>query len=172
MSEELTDAFVAALAAPPTGAIDHVAIAVRDADEAARTFARLLGHRMVGDERVEAAGVRLVYLGAAAGGHRDAALLQLVQPVAAGAVAEFVAARGEGLHHVCFRTSNIERSLRAAGERGTGGVFAGGRGRPCAFLTRTAHGVLIELTELSETSEPTTATSRAEHPAQQTEGRA
>lgn len=133
----------------PTGAIDHVAIAVQDADQAAATFGRLLGCRVMGDERVAAAGVRLVYLGAVA--DQDAARLQLVQPVMAGPVADFLAAHGEGLHHVCFRTSDIARSLRGAGESGTEKVFAGGGGLPCAFLTGTPHGARIELTETAGT---------------------
>ena len=43
-------------AASDVHAVDHVAIAVRDADEAARTFTRLLGWSVVHDEIVAAAG--------------------------------------------------------------------------------------------------------------------
>ncbi len=117
-------------------AIDHVAIAVRDVDEAAAMFMRLLGWQVTGDEIVAAAGVRLVYLSAAQdvparqpvaavteGGQLGEApaadaQLQLVQPVAPGGVADFVAEHGEGLHHICFRTHDIEaapaRSRRTA----------------------------------------------------------
>ncbi|MGH3256250.1 MAG: VOC family protein [Streptosporangiaceae bacterium] len=131
-------------------AVDHVAIAVRDADKAARTFTRLLGWPVVHDEIVAAAAVRLVYLGPAAGAAgTGAAQLQLVQPVAAGALADLVAAQGEGLHHVCFRTADINGALLAAGQRGTDGVFTGGRGQPCAFLAQEPHGARIELTEMA-----------------------
>lgn len=131
------------------GAIDHVAVVVRDADRAIATFSRLLGYRVVGDEPVAAAGVRLVYL--AAGDDPAATTLQLVAPVAAGKVAEYLAEHGEGLHHVCFATGDLERALRAAGQPDPDGVFVGGRGRPCAFLTERPHGALIELTEIDNT---------------------
>ena len=130
-------------------AIDHVAIAVRDADEAAATFTRLLGWQVAGDEIVAAAGVRLVYLIAAqpVPGLEPDAQLQLVQPVAPGGVADFFAEHGEGLRHVRFRTHNIEAALRAAGEQPAGLIFTGGRGQPCAFLTGAPHGARVELTE-------------------------
>lgn len=135
------------LAAPAMPAIDHVAVAVRDADEAARAFARLLGWHLAGDELIHVAGVRLVFLAPA--GHADATQLQLVQPVGPGAVASFVTEHGEGLHHVCFRTPDIAAALHTAGERTLDGIFRGGRGRPCAFLTTMPHGARIELTEVA-----------------------
>lgn len=150
-------------AASDVHAVDHVAIAVRDADEAARTFTRLLGWSVVHDEIVAAAGVRLVYLAHAAGAAGAvAAQLQLVQPVAAGALADLVAAQGEGLHHVCFRTADIKGALLAAGQRETGGVFAGGRGQPCAFLTHEPHGARIELTEVASPVTAVSASQRGE----------
>lgn len=129
------------------GGIDHVAVAVRDADAAIATFTRRLGYVVTGDDPVPAAGVRLVYLG-----QTDAppgqAVLQLVQPTAPGPIAEFLDTQGEGLHHVCFATADIERALIMAGEADTSGVFVGGRGLPCAFLSDQPHGARIELTEL------------------------
>jgi methylmalonyl-CoA epimerase len=129
------------------GGIDHVAIAVRDADAAIATYTRRLGYVVVGDEPVDAAGVRLVYLAHAdqAPGHT---VLQLVQTLAAGPVGEFLANHGEGLHHVCFATTDIQRALRAAGDSDTSGVFVGGRGLPCAFLSDQPHGARIEFTQL------------------------
>lgn len=140
-------------------AVDHVAIAVADADAAARTFASLLGYAVTGDEVVRAAGVRLVYLSGAT--DADVTQLQLVQPLGPGPVAEFLASHGEGLHHVCFRTADIAHSLRSAGESGTDGVFTGGRGRPCAFLTVTPHGVRVELTEVADVTAVTARKSPA-----------
>lgn len=139
------------------GAVDHVAIAVADADRAAASFATLLGLRVVGDEQVEAAGVRLTYLSAAAERTGDdvtaaPATIQLVQPFRPGRVADFLADHGEGLHHVCFRTPDIQASLRRTGMPDPAqAVFVGGRGRPCAFLSEPAHGALIELTEIPTT---------------------
>lgn len=139
------------------GAVDHVAIAVTDADQAAASFVTLLGLRVVGDEQVEPAGVRLVYLAVAEPQVDDTAAasttIQLVQPLRPGKVADFLADLGEGLHHVCFQTTDIAASLRQAGVPDpAGAIFAGGRGRPCAFLIEQPHGALIELTEILTTS--------------------
>lgn len=134
------------------GVIDHLAVAVTDADRAAAGFQALLGYRVVGDEQVEAAGVRLVYLAPDQVEDTIAeapTTLQLVQPIAPGRVADFLSGHGEGLHHVCFRTTDIERALRHAGRpQPDVAIFSGGRGRPCAFLSEQPHGVLIEFTEI------------------------
>ena len=91
-----------------------------------------------------------------------AAQLQLVQPVAAGALADLVAAQGKGLHHVCFRTADIKGALLAARPAGNGGVFTGGRGQPCAFLTHEPHGARIELTEVASPVIAVSASQRGE----------
>lgn len=140
-----------------TGLVDHVAIAVADADQAAASFERTLDLRVVGDERVETAGVRLVYLAPAGPDANDTALapttVQLVQPFRPGTVADFLADNGEGLHHVCFQTLDIAASLRQAGVPDpAAAIFTGGRGRPCAFLIEQPHGAMIELTEISTTT--------------------
>lgn len=134
------------------GVIDHLAVAVSDADRAAADFQALLGYRVVGDEQVEAAGVRLVYLAPADQVEDTIAeaptTLQLVQPIAPGKVADFLSGHGEGPHHICFRTTDIERALRHAGRPHPDvAIFIGGGGRPCAFLSEQPHGVLIEFTQ-------------------------
>lgn len=132
---------------PVVGAMDHVAVVVRDADEAAATLVELLGYLVVGDEAVASAGVRLVYLARSAA--EDATRLQIVQPVADGPVARFLREHGEGLHHVCFRTSDVHRALRRMQQHDRG-VFRGGHGQPCAFLQAEPHGLRVELTQSGE----------------------
>jgi len=128
------------------GGIDHVAIAVHDADDAIHNLARTLGYTVCGDEIIDEIGVRLVYLSAGEGqGQRT--MLQLLQPTRSGPVAEYLSDHGEGLHHVCFLTDDVERGLLRAGEPNVGGVFLGGRGRRCAFLSTQPHGLRVELTE-------------------------
>jgi len=127
--------------APLFGRVDHVAIAVHDIDASLPRYTGTYGLALDGDEEADEPGVRLAYL-AAGNTH-----VQLVQPLRPGPVASFLAARGEGLHHVCFTVPRIEDALaRLPGEDGAR-VFRGGRGRRCCFLTGTANGALIELTE-------------------------
>ena len=120
-----------------------MAIAVHDIDASLAHYTKHLRLPLAGDERADEPGVRLTYL--AAGN----AFLQLVQPTRPGPVADFLAERGEGLHHVCFAVTQIEPALaRLPGEDGAR-IFLGGRGRRACFLTGTANGALIELTETS-----------------------
>jgi methylmalonyl-CoA/ethylmalonyl-CoA epimerase len=126
--------------------VDHVAVAVHDADAAAANFSTLLGCTVERDELVPAVGVRLLYL-ASPTAPRGATTLQLVQPVSPGPVADFLDERGEGLHHVCFATDDIAATAARTGGADAPDVFTGGRGLPCAFLLAQPHGARIELTE-------------------------
>jgi methylmalonyl-CoA/ethylmalonyl-CoA epimerase len=70
----------------------------------------------------------------------------------AGPVAKFLAKRGPGLHHVCYRVPDLDRALercRAAGYRLIDEVpRRGAGGRRIAFLHPSATaGILLELTE-------------------------
>lgn len=150
--------FAAATGGPPQfGAgtarrIDHVAIAVRDADIAARWYVEQLGLRIVADEAVEDAGVRLVYL-ASGGADGKHTALQLVQPVTPGSVETFVRDHGEGLHHICFTVDDIPQTLRALDQ--TDAIpFRGGRGKRACFLLTRPNNTLIELTETAPVSDP------------------
>lgn len=79
--------------------------------------------------------------------------VELLEPQdPAGPVAKFLARRGPGIHHVCYRVPDLDQALercRAAGfqlidqtpRRGAGG-------RRIAFLhPKTTAGILLELTE-------------------------
>lgn len=128
--------------------IDHVAMATHDADAAAEWYVTTLGMRVVGDEIVGAAGVRLVYLAPHDLGPDDSTMVQLAQPVADGNVKRFLESHGEGFHHLCFTVDAIDDFLHVRGQR-TDTVFRGGRDRLACFLTAQPQGVLIELTETS-----------------------
>jgi len=67
-------------------------------------------------------------------------------------VAKFLARRGPGIHHVCYRVPDLDRALencRAAGYRLVDSTpRSGAAGRRIAFLHPTATaGILLELTE-------------------------
>ncbi|MCD0443076.1 VOC family protein [Glycomyces sp. A-F 0318] len=131
--------------------IDHVAVAAHDADGAARWYEASLGLRRVHDEVVDAAGVRLLWLAAEA--DEGGASFQIVQPLGPGPVADHLAARGEGLHHVCFAVDDAADFLRARGES-EDQVFAGGYGLPCAFVEHAPPGIAIEIVEQAPARPP------------------
>jgi methylmalonyl-CoA epimerase len=127
----------------PFRRLDHVAIAVWDADAVIPYYRDVLGLALVGDERLPGAGTRLVYFQA------GEALVQLVEPVEEHAeVREWLAEYGEGLHHLCLVVDDLASaaSVSADPERVT--VGPGGRRRNACFLNGVVPAaVKIEVTE-------------------------
>jgi len=121
--------------------IDHVAVVVKDADEAVTRFAADLGLVVSADVRSPDGGVRLVYLEA------GDTTLQLVQPLRPGPVAVWLRDCGEGLHHICFDVPDLAGALASLPDEDPAAITMGGRGCPVAFIDARPHGVVIELTE-------------------------
>ena len=93
--------------------IHHVAVAVRDLDEAIETYGRLFGaeleHRDRLDEQgVEAAAVRV-------GGSRIELLAATGDDTPVG---RFLARRGPGMHHVAYEVDDLEAEIAALGRKG------------------------------------------------------
>ena len=83
-------------------------------------------------------------------GDVDVELLEPRDP--ASPVAKFLAKRGPGIHHVCYRVADLDATLdrcRAAGYRLIDETpRRGAAGRRIAFLhPKTTNGILLELTE-------------------------
>jgi methylmalonyl-CoA/ethylmalonyl-CoA epimerase len=79
--------------------------------------------------------------------------VELLEPVSADSpIAKFLAKRGPGIHHVCYRVPDLDASLarcRAAGYQlvdQTPRIGAGGR-RIAFVHPKSTSGILIELTE-------------------------
>ena len=121
--------------------VDHVGLVVRDADAAASFYVHELRLPILLDEVLAERGARLVWIDA------GNVLLQLVQPVGPGAVAEFLETNGEGLHHVCFVVHKIDDALEAIDSDTIDGIFLGGRGRRACFLRGRPAGLLVEFYE-------------------------
>lgn len=125
--------------------LDHIGIAVRSL-EAASIYAAL-GLTVDHVETVESQGVRTAFLSV---GDSNLELLEPTGPQSS--VAKFIEKRGEGIHHLCFRVSDIERHLRELQEKGFRLInehpVPGAHGCRVAFLHPAAgNGVLIELSE-------------------------
>jgi methylmalonyl-CoA epimerase len=86
--------------------IHHVGIAVRRLDDAYRFYRDTLRLPLVREAEVRDQGVRAALLSA---GESE---IELLEPIGTGgAVARFLAARGEGLHHVCFEVADLGQAL-------------------------------------------------------------
>jgi methylmalonyl-CoA/ethylmalonyl-CoA epimerase len=129
------------------GQIDHVAMAVEDLDEAIALYQHGLGMPVEHRETVEQFGVEAVLLGI------GDAHVELLKPVDADSgVGRFLERHGPGMHHLAFRTDDIDsalESVRAAGlelidERPRTGI----RNSRVAFMhPKSTGGVLMELVE-------------------------
>jgi methylmalonyl-CoA/ethylmalonyl-CoA epimerase len=92
------------------GPIHHVAVVVRSIEASLVGYRDLFGLVPEADPIAFAAQrVRLCFLPT---GPEPAARLELVEPIDGDSgVARFLAARGEGVHHVCFVTDDLPREL-------------------------------------------------------------
>jgi methylmalonyl-CoA epimerase len=130
--------------------LDHVAIAVHDLDAALAEYERLFGSRPLYRERVADQGVEEAMV-AVGGSH-----IQLLCPLSADSpVGRFLAARGEGMHHIALAVPDIEAALDHLRAEGAELVDEeprlGGRGARIAFVHPRAFArTLVELVELPQ----------------------
>jgi methylmalonyl-CoA/ethylmalonyl-CoA epimerase len=127
--------------------IDHVAIAVNDLDAAIDWYETVFGATVEHRERIEKDGVDEALLRVAD------SYVQLLTPFRDDStVAKYLAARGEGLHHVGYRVADCAATLQAVKDAG-GRVIdevprPGSRGTTVAFVhPKTSFGTLIELVQ-------------------------
>ena len=125
--------------------LDHIGIAVRSLD--ASKIYQALGLTTEHVEDVATQGVRTAFLSV------GDANIELLEPLSADSpVAKFIEKRGEGVHHLCFRVTNIEEHLERLQQQGfrliNEAPVPGAHGCRVAFLHPAAgNGVLIELSE-------------------------
>jgi methylmalonyl-CoA/ethylmalonyl-CoA epimerase len=125
--------------------IAHVGIAVANIADALPFYRDVLGLEPGPRERAD--GAAIVSL---AFGDVDIELLEPVDPE--GPIARFLAKRGPGIHHVCYRVPDLDAALaraRAAGYRLVDEIpRRGAGGRRIAFLhPKATGGILLELTD-------------------------
>lgn len=125
--------------------IAHLGVAVTDLDAAVAFYRDVLGVPVRGPE--EADGARIIHLDF---GDSEVELLEPVSPDSP--IAKFLARRGPGLHHVCYRVADLDASIAACRKLGYALVDevprTGAGGHRIAFLhPKSTNGTLIELTE-------------------------
>ncbi len=126
--------------------IDHIGIAVKNLEEAVKTF-ESLGLKVKEIEEVKEQKVKVAML--PVGESR----IELLEATAEdSAIAKFIANRGEGIHHIAINVENIEKSLENARKAGIKLIDEkpriGAGGKKVAFLhPKSVHGVLLEFVE-------------------------
>ena len=129
----------------PRSRIAHIGVAVARIDEALAFYRDVLGLVPGAPESADGATIVSLDLGGVA--------VELLEPRDPdGPVARFLAKRGPGIHHICFRVPDLDLALarcRAAGYRLVDEApRRGAAGRRIAFLhPKATAGILLELTE-------------------------
>ena len=143
--------------------IDHFGIAVKDLEAAIARYAALTGTPPHHVEEIPSQHVKVAMFQVGGSGVE---LLSATSPESA--IAKFLDQRGEGMHHVCFKVSDLPQALARLRQQGmeivAGAGGAGAAGSRIAFLhPRSAAGVLIELVEKPEANGDSHATNPHRH---------
>ena len=127
--------------------LDHIAISVPNLQQAIDRFVADLGLRLDGTEDVPTEQTRTAFL--PVGETR----IELISPMnGQGPVQAALDKRGAGLHHICFRTDDIDADMRRLSAKGyrflSDSPKPGAHGTRVLFIhPRSCGGVLIELAE-------------------------
>ncbi len=125
--------------------IAHIGIAVPDVESALAFYRDVLGVAVRGPETAD--GARIVHLEF---GDSD---VELLEPLEADSpIGRFLARRGPGIHHVCYRVDDLDLALATCRQHGytliDDSPRTGAGGCRIAFVhPKATNGILIELTE-------------------------
>lgn len=125
--------------------IAHVGIAVPDIDAALAFYRDVLGLQPHPPETADGAVIVSLPFG-------DSEVELLAPRDADGPIARFLAKRGPGIHHVCYRVADLDAALAACRTAGYHLIDetprTGAGGRRIAFVhPKATAGILLELTE-------------------------
>jgi methylmalonyl-CoA epimerase len=129
--------------------IDHIAIIVRDLEQALTFYRDVLGIAPREVKDVPSEQVRIAFLPM---GGPNGSQIELIQPVTEdSSLVRFLEKRGEGLHHVCLQVADVDGALRDLKAQGAVVLDEQPRlaaeGRAIFLHPRGTHGVLLELLE-------------------------
>ena len=127
--------------------LDHVAIAVPDLEKSIKRFAEDFGLDFKGSEAVESAKTQTAFFPI------SGTQIELVHPLnGEGPVQAYLDKKGGGLHHICFKSDDVQADMTRLTEKGY--IFLSDAPKPGAHNTRVAFihpkctdGVLIEIAE-------------------------
>jgi methylmalonyl-CoA epimerase len=129
--------------------IDHVAIIVRNIEQALVFYRDTLGIAPSEIKEVPTEQVRIAFLPMGGPGGSEIELIEPTTPDSS--LSKFLEKRGEGLHHICLEVDDIDAALAEMQEKGTTVLDKQPRvaaeGRAIFIHPKAAHGVLLELIE-------------------------
>ena len=129
--------------------VDHIAIIVRNIEQALVFYRDTLGIMPGEIKEVPTEQVRIAFLPMGGPGGSE---IELIEPTSANSsLSKFLEKRGEGLHHICLEVDDIDAALAEMQEKGTPVLDKEPRiaaeGRAIFIHPKAANGVLLELVE-------------------------
>ena len=129
--------------------IDHIAIIVRNIEQALVFYRDTLGIIPGEIKEVPTEQVRIAFLPM---GGPDGSEIELIEPTSTdSSLSKFLEKRGEGLHHICLEVDDIDTALAEIQQKGTPVLDKQPRiaaeGRAIFIHPKAANGVLLELVE-------------------------
>ena len=126
--------------------IHHVGIVVRNLDESLKFYRDTLGLHVHKQDTVIDQGIKAALLTL---GHSE---IELLEPITEGTgVARFLETRGEGMHHLCFETDDIDSEIEGLKAKEVALIDQAARpglaGQICFLHPRGTHKTLIELAQ-------------------------
>jgi len=125
--------------------IEHIGIAVKNLDESIKFYENIFGLKCYAVEEVKDQKVKTAFFQV---GETKIELLESTETD--GPISKFIEKKGEGIHHIAFKTKDINSSLKELEEKNISLIDEhprkGAEGLNIAFLhPKAAKGVLIEL---------------------------
>ncbi|MFZ1946592.1 MAG: methylmalonyl-CoA epimerase [bacterium] len=127
--------------------VEHIGIVVADLDAAVKRLEDVLGVKCRSRENLEAGGLEMAIF------QIGEVKVEILSPTREGtAVSKFLAERGGGIHHVCFKVQDIKGCLEELDKKGVGLIDKvpreGASGHKIAFINpKSVLNVLMELCE-------------------------
>ena len=128
--------------------MNHIAIAVKDLDQAAKFYQNTLGLLLSGVEVVAEQKTKVNFF------RIGESNIELVQPAEPGSpLDKFLVTRGPGIHHICLEVDDIEAEIKSLLDKGVAMIDQkprlGAHHSKVAFVhPKSSYGILIELVEL------------------------
>ncbi len=124
--------------------VDHIAIAVNNAETALDNYKKLLNIDKIDIEEVPSEMVKVVML------NLQDSRIELLEPMSdTSPISKFLKERGEGIHHIAITADEIEDDVKRGQDNGVkflGSLKTGSYGRKITFIhPKSMNGVLMEL---------------------------
>ena len=125
--------------------LSHIGIAVKSIEEALPLYRDILGMKLTEIKEMPERSLRVAFL------ELDGTIMELLEGTGPeSAISKFIEKRGGGIHHLCFKVSEIDGALQTLSEKGIRLIDkqarVGAEGNPVAFIHPASTGkVLMEL---------------------------